>query len=553
MAKHTIKCPTCGRVTELSDGLFGSRGLPASYTCPMCGTLIDVAKAAAMSEERRKGLISVIEYKGDNTSLVWRHPLEDFNLGSQLVVRESQEAIFLRDGQALDTFGAGRHTLETNNLPLFQRFYALPTNAETPFHCEVYFIDLTTHMGNKWGTDSKVRFFDTATGMPVEIGACGQFDLRVSDSRKLLLKLVGTAESLSQSDIADTQLEVTATGSSVAIKTIMPKFKAMIMTKVKSSLARIIKDNGINILEVDEHLETISAELRDTINDDLAAYGLVMPGFFVTTIMTPDDDPNFRRLKQQHADMYLKIREEQIRKAEAEAAAERQTVEATTAAKMKVIGAQGDAEAHKLKAAAEAAEMQMKGYTYQQETARQVGLAAMNNQGGASGGLGDLAGLGVSLGAMGSVIGMTREAMTPISANVQGIGQAVTETIAPTAAPAQDGWECSCGQKNIQTKFCPECGSKKPEQKPADTWTCTECGTVDIKTKFCPNCGTKRPEPPAAWICTECGTSDITTKFCPNCGAKKPEPPAEWICPDCGQQGIKTRFCPNCGRKKGNE
>ena len=79
-----------------------------------------------------------------------------------------------------------------------------------------------------------------------------------------------------------------------------------------------------------------------------------MPEFYINNIVTPDDDPNFRRMKQQHADMYLKTREEEIRKAEAEAAFERKSIEAQTEARMKMIGAQGDAEALKIRAAAEA-------------------------------------------------------------------------------------------------------------------------------------------------------------------------------------------------------
>ena len=85
-----------------------------------------------------------------------------------------------------------------------------------------------------------------------------------------------------------------------------------------------------------------------------------MPEFFVSNIVTPDDDPNFRRLKQQHADLYLKTREEQIKKAEAEAAFERKAVEAQTEARMKVIGAQGEADAERIRAqtAADAYRMQ---------------------------------------------------------------------------------------------------------------------------------------------------------------------------------------------------
>ena len=198
----------------------------------------------------------------------------------------------------------------------------------------------------------------------------------------------------------------------------------MVMTQVKSYLAQTIKENTINILEIDEHLMALSGALRERINAALDEYGLTMPEFYVSRIVTPDDDPNFRRMKEQYAEQYLLVRQEGIRKAEAEAAADRKAVEAQTAARMKIIGAQGEAEAlkiqkqaeaeaYRMQAEAEAAEMRMKGYTYQQETSRQVGLEAMKNGLGgganAAGALGDLAGLGVSLGAMGSVIGMRRQ------------------------------------------------------------------------------------------------------------------------------------------------
>ncbi len=145
MSKQKISCPSCGREQTFSIGLFSS--VPITYTCPMCHTVIDVAKAAAMSNERRKGLISVIEYEGDNDTFIWKHPIEDFNLGSQLIVHESQEAVFFRDGQMLDRFSAGRHTLVTANLPLLGRIVSLAVNTDSPFPCEVYFINKTVQMG----------------------------------------------------------------------------------------------------------------------------------------------------------------------------------------------------------------------------------------------------------------------------------------------------------------------------------------------------------------------------------------------------------------------
>ena len=516
----------------------------ATYTCPVCDCVNDVAERVATEKIKKDGLASIIKYEGDNETLVWKHPIEDFNFGSQLIVHESQEAIFFRDGQALDLFGAGRYTLQTQQLPLLEKIYKLPTDTEGTFHSEVYFVNLATQMGVKWGTDSKVRLFDPASGLHIEIDASGEFNIRVTDSRKLLLKVVGTTGGLGQE-----QLLGIGNGKGF--------FRSMVMTQVKSYLAQTIKENAINILEIDEHLMALSGALRERINAALDEYGLTMPEFYVSRIVTPDDDPNFRRMKEQYAEQYLLVRQEGIRKAEAEAAADRKAVEAQTAARMKIIGAQGEAEAlkiqkqaeaeaYRMQAEAEAAEMRMKGYTYQQETSRQVGLEAMKNGLGgganAAGALGDLAGLGVSLGAMGSVIGMTKDALSPMTQDAAQMGAAVGTAVA-------GGWDCPvCGHKNITTNFCPDCGGKKPEAKTG--WDCAQCGTKNIQSRFCPNCGAKKPEGSNGWICPECGTKDILSKFCPNCGARKPEEKHGWSCPECGTKNIMTNFCPNCGRKK---
>ena len=495
----TFRCPTCA--CELSV----QKGEETPYTCPICDTKIDVEKEARLAEQRDKGIPAVIQYEGGANTLVWKHPMTDFVMGSQLIVHETQEAIFLRNGEALDSLPAGQHDLETDVLPKMNSLFKLPAQGQ-PFHAEVYFVNLITLMNIKWGTSSKVGLFDPVSGLHVELGASGTFNLRVSDARRLLMRLVGTADALTQE-----QLFGGETGY----------FRTLIMNRVKSNLARIIKDNHINVLELDERLDSISAHLQTAINENLAEYGLTMPEFFISNIAMPDDE-NFNRLKQQHADLYLKTREEQIKKAEAEAAFERKVVQAQTEARVKVIGAQAEADAYRMQAEAEAdayrmqaeaeaQEMRMKGYTYQQETARQVGVTAMRNNSGAAGGIGGMAGdvmsVGVGLGAVGSVIGMAKDAITPIAG-------AVGEAMQP-----EEGWACVCGQKGNRGNFCMNCGAKKPEMpKP---WDCA-CGSKGILGNFCPNCGAKQPEAPTTWDCT-CGNKGIIGNFCTNCGKKRDE------------------------------
>lgn len=536
-----FSCGQCG--IRLIAGKGGNR-----FVCPVCDFDNDVPARIAQEHIRQDGLASIIKYEGDSETIVWKHPIEDFNLGSQLIVHESQEAIFFKDGQALDVFGSGRYALETQQLPLLESLYHLPTDTEGTFHSEVYFVNMSTQMGIKWGTDTKVRMFDPATGMHIELGASGEFNLRVANSKKLILKIVGTTGGLSQAQLL-------GEGSKKGI------FRSMVMTQVKSCLAQAIKESGINVLEIDAHLMNLSNIVKEKIAPELAEYGLELSEFYINRIVTPDDDPNFRRLKEQYAQEYLSVREQQIKKKEAEAAAERMTVEAQTAAKMKIIGAQGDAEAMKIKKAAEAEsyrmqaqaeaeEMKMKGYTYQQETSRMVGMEAMQNGltgnggsgGGVIGGLGDLAGLGISLGAMGSVIGMTKEAISPIAVAGKSMGQTFGGVLSGQVSTG-DTWDCSCGNKGITGKFCSECGARKPEK---ETWDCS-CGNKGITGKFCSECGAKRPEK-TTWDCA-CGNKGITGKFCSECGAKKPDN-SIWDC-SCGNKGITGKFCPECGNKKG--
>ncbi len=552
-ANAEFTCPSCSCMLNVDKNAV-------TYTCPLCNTEIDVQQRLTAANVKNKDMASLIKYDGGNDVFVWKHPVEDFNAGSQLIVHESQEAVFFKDGQALDLFGAGRYTLSTQNLPVLQEFYKLPFNADTVFHSEVYFINLTTQMGIKWGTNSKVRFFDPGSGLHIELGASGSFNMRVIDSRKLLIKVVGTTSELTQSS--------TNSDGSYSTTSMMGKFKHLVMNKVKSNLARVIKQQQISILEIDEHMDDISQLLCNEINTSLEDYGLFMPEFFITSFLLPDDDPDFVRVRKQYAEKTIRVRDEEILKAEAEAAQVRKIVQAQTEAQLRVVSAQGEAEAIKIKAAAEAEaykaqafaeaeEMRAKGYTYQLETSRQVSLEAMKNgiTGGGSGvvgSLGEIAGLGVSLGAMGGIMNMTKDALTPVMSTSTAVGTRAGESIAEVVADSKEIWNCSCGKTGIISKCCTECGAKKPELQKG--WDCY-CGAKGIMSNYCPECGSKKTEDAISWDCS-CGEKKINTNFCPSCGAKKPEnleqqaTPIGRTCPNCGKSDVTSPFCPICGTKQ---
>jgi len=518
MSKQKFTCPTCGRVTA-AGGLFSSAG--GTYTCPICKTVIDVAMETAKRDESRKGLVSVIKYEGDNSTFIWKHPIEDFNYGSQLIVHETQEAVFFRDGQALDTFGPGRHTLETGNLPLLRGIMAMPVNADSLFHSEVYFINKTVQMSVKWGTPDKVRFLDPLTGSPLEIGASGEMNLAVSDSRRLLLKLVGTMNGISWENEGE--------GFS---KSLQLCFRPLITSAVKTHLSAAIKQNEIDILEIDEKLELISDVLRSKILPGFEEYGLTIPQLYVTNIALPENDPNFKCIRElrtvtlhRDAEMQRQLTETEIAKRKAE---------------RKIISAQADVQIQRMQGMTEAEIMQAKGYNQkdvlqaevQKEYAKGIGNMTVNGSGGSI--AGDMLGMGLGLAAANTI--------APQIGNMFG-GMQPNALTAP-AQPAADTWKCECG--NTATGlFCNQCGSKKPA--PAETWDCT-CGNKGIIGNFCNLCGAKKPEKPDTWDCA-CGNKGIIGNFCNLCGAKKPETPATWDC-TCGNTGITGNFCNNCGKRK---
>lgn len=363
-------------------------------------------------------IAEIIKYEGDNNTFIWKHRCEDFNSLTQLIVHESQEAVFFMNGQALDLFGAGRYTLETQNIPKLGKLLNRATGDQTPFHCEVYFINKTVQMALKWGTDSKVRYIDPESGLPLELGASGEMNLCVSDSRKLLIKLVGTMNGIAWGDERDG-----------FTKSLQNSFRPLISAAVKSNLASSIKSLKINILEIDEHLTEIGDILHKKVLPGFEEYGLTIPQFFLTNVVLPEDDPNFKRVRELYTVSLQKrmiSAEAEVNTAKAQAAAqvaaaareavlERQQTQTEIArreAERKVITAQAEAEAQKAAGFAQAEIMRQQGYNQKDviqaevQKAYAAGIGNMGGNGGSGGStMGDILGLGIGLQAASAMSG----------------------------------------------------------------------------------------------------------------------------------------------------
>ena len=387
-------------------------------------------------------IADIIKYEGDNSTFIWKHPCEDFNSLTQLIVHESQEAIFFMNGQALDLFGAGRYTLETQNIPLLGKALNRATGDKSPFHCEVYFINKTEQMSIKWGTDSKVQYIEPTYGFPLSIGASGEMSLRADNARKLLLKLVGTENYLGQQKLVSF-------------------FRSFLMTRVKTYIAQAMKNNAINIFEIDENLTAFSDSIKKMLVDDFAEYGVALEQFFITNIAKPDGERQYEKFKELHFRQYADVAEAKLRQ------------------QIGVIDAQTEAQKTVIASQAIATKRAQEGYTYQQERGFDVAEQVAQNEA-----VGQMTNLGVGLGTMAGVGGV-------VGGVVGGaVNDALNSTTAPTQpATAQGGFCENCGAKLTQgAAFCEECG--KPV---ANNDTCKACGyKFERAGKFCPKCGTKR-------------------------------------------------------------
>lgn len=260
------------------------------------------------------GITLVIKYEGDNSIFVWKHPKEDFNTLSQLIVHENQEALFFKDGQALDLFPAGRYTLSTNNIPILRELINIPTGGKSPFHCEVYFINKTSHMAIRWGTDSQVQYMDPKYNFPLQIGLSGEMILQVNDSRRLVVKIVGTEKNLTQDALVQ-------------------KFRSILNSKIKPYIANSMQSADYSIFEVDSHMDEFSDDLYNKLISDFDEYGITLQKFMVTSIAKPVGDTAYEKYKEIHVRQYSDIAEAQLRQ-------KTEVIDAETEAKKTVIESQ---------------------------------------------------------------------------------------------------------------------------------------------------------------------------------------------------------------------
>jgi membrane protease subunit (stomatin/prohibitin family) len=266
--------------------------------------------------------------------------------------------------------------------------------------------------------------------------------LSVEDSRKLLVKLVGTERVLDRNQLVSF-------------------FRAFLMTKVKTYIAQEMKASAINIFEIDESLESFSKGIHGRLLGDFKEYGITLNRFFVTTIVKPDGDPQYEKFKELHFRQYADIAEARLRQ------------------QTDIIYAQTEAQKTVIDSQAQATKRAQEGYTYQQERGFDVAEKVAANEA-----VGEFTNMGIGFGTMAGVGGA-------VGGMVGGMMNDVMGGIQPSRSIPQAGnaFCDNCGaQLTPGAAFCDECGT--PQTSPD---VCSNCGFKFIKPgKFCPKCGCKR-------------------------------------------------------------
>jgi len=217
-------------------------------------------------------LINRIKYDATADDLfVWKYPNEELKLGSQLIVNQSQEAIFVKGGKALDVFGAGTHTLTTGNLPILNKIINFPFGGKTPFTAEVWFVNKTVKRDLKWGTSAAIQIIDPQFQFPVSVRAFGRWGFRIENSQSFVNQIVGTQQ------FADAEK-------------IEEYFIGEIIQRLSDALANYFVQENISVFQVNAKLNHLSQFTKDAISPEFERFGIEIVNFNVERISIPDDE-----------------------------------------------------------------------------------------------------------------------------------------------------------------------------------------------------------------------------------------------------------------------
>ncbi|KAB2908518.1 MAG: SPFH domain-containing protein [Ignavibacteriales bacterium] len=398
----------------------------------------------------------------------WKFPHSNLSTYTQLVVSESQEAVLFSNGQLISKFGPGKHTLDTENIPVLRSLFGLPFGGKNPFAAEVWFVNKLLPLNIDWSIDSMMTH-DPDYQTMVPLVASGRYGLKITDAERFLIKLVGTATEFTAFQLTD-------------------HFWGLLTSKTKSILLQFINSQRIGIKNISAFLDPLSTALKNPISVFWEDYGISLIDFYLTTVEVDANSEVGQRILE---------------------AMSRQSAQA--------IGGY--------------TWQQSKAFEIADDAVNQMGSGQGGLMGAvlATGLMGNLSGAGLMQPQPTQGNNVQPPGAGQYPPGVPGAA-GVREVFCSNCAKKYPSNMKFCPHCGDPYTPCPSCGADNDKSAKrcvscgvplaSAAAKCNSCGAdIPGNAAFCPNCGQPAVIPDG--ICKKCGTNMGGAKFCPNCGTKR--------------------------------
>lgn len=223
-------------------------------------------------------LITHAKYDFNDREIIHKYSDENFNTQSIVEVLDSQEALFMKNGQILDILPPGRHALITENIPILKAFASIASDSKSTFTSRLYYVNLKHNFDFLWGTHTPMNLLDPLYNVILPVGSSGHAALKITDSKKFFIKFAGTK-------------------SSLYIDEIISSFKSITSTNIKDILAETIVYQKISLININTLLLELSEVVKIKLNQIFNDYGLNIVLFSIENISVNENDPSFIQLK----------------------------------------------------------------------------------------------------------------------------------------------------------------------------------------------------------------------------------------------------------------